>query len=728
MLDVAVRWYALACTIALLVAANRPAEAAVVQSFAFRAAKAPHRLELDPTMRDPAWKAGLVPGGTWQNVTTRGPAGQATTAYLLYDDTYLYAGFVAAQSSDPIVATQSTNDVGFGSDDFLALGVDPSGNGSQAYLFETTPRGTRYQQASENVRFRPEWEAAAAVSRGSWSAVMRIPLRVLRIRPGITAWRVGLFRNLAARGEHLSWAYDPTMQDQPSGSWPYFGDVRFWPTVSGVAPTLVASKPKPRIELFALDSAGADRNVYQQANGTFAPERTRYYGVDFSLPLSATINLVGTANPDYSNVEIDQQTIAPQEFERQLVEYRPFFAQGASYVSNPISINFNSPPNEVFYSPSIGPFDSGLKAEGSYGLQSFGVLSFRGFDETTGNTFDDQAFGYRHVLADGTFQYWADGVLAHHSIAGTDSTFEGGAAGRNRASGLQWVINGDAEEGSWVGGAARSLDTRVAVVKPNYQAVLGYADTSPTYDPIDGFTTIADIRGFAGYVNLNGSTPALKNWALFVQADRFRDDSGAVHEADSNVFLNAVFKNGFSINGLGPSTSELRGYNGDFFTGYPSYANPSTVPFNLFNVPVGYRDGTPTPIDAGVQWGSFDGNWQHYYSVTTSRPIGRRYTLGLEYDASYQRSLSEGTSNSQFLRRVSVGFNPSSSMNLTIGLRDVNGLGGFAPQEGLNVAAGLHWRFRNGDLYANYGSPAAYATLDRFVVKYVLRAGGDAGT
>jgi hypothetical protein len=720
------------CTAILITAWSTPrAGAAVSSAFTFAVARAPHRLALDPALSDPAWNAGRVPdNGGWQNVTTRGPAPEKTTAYLLYDDRFLYVAFVAEQRGDPIVGTQTTDDVGFGSDDFVAVGADPSGNGSQAYFFETTPRGIRYEQASENVRFRPVWQSAARVSNGSWSAVMQIPLGVLRVRPGARVWRIGFFRNLAGRGEHLSWAYDPTMQDDSAGSWPSFSDVRFWPAATGIMLTGSLIKPKPRVELFGLGSIGLDRNLYEQANGTFTPERTRTYGLDFSLPVTPTINLVGTANPDFSNVEVDQQTIAPQEFARQLVEYRPFFAQGASYLGvGPISINFNSAPNELFYSPSIGPFDSGLKAEGTFGLQSFEMLWFRGFDETSGNTFDDQAFGFRHALSNGTFSYWFDGVLAHHSIAGTDSTSEAGVSTHNLKSGFEFQFDGASESGSWVpGGSAHSIATRVAVDKPNYQAVFGYANLSPAYDPIDGFTAIADLRGFAGYVNLNGSTPALKNWALFVQGDRFTDATGAVHEADANVFLSATFKNGLSLNGLGPSTSELRGYDGNFFTGYPSYANPSTVPFNLFNVPLGYRDGTPTPIDASAAWGNFGGNRQHFYSVTTSRPLGGRYTLGLEYDASYQRSLTTGMLDSQFLRRISIGVNVSSSLNLTLGLRDISGLGGFSPEQGLNAAAGLHLRLPNGDLYANYGSPSAYRTLNRFIVKYVLRAGGDAGT
>ena len=137
-------------------------------------------------MTDPAWEAGRVPNGDgpWVNVTTRSPALTPTTAYLLYDDTNLYVGFKAVQQGVPLVATQTTNDTGFGTDDFLGIGLDTSGAGAQSYYFETTPRGTRYEQASENVRYRPRWEAAAASGEQGWSAVLIVPLSVLKISGG----------------------------------------------------------------------------------------------------------------------------------------------------------------------------------------------------------------------------------------------------------------------------------------------------------------------------------------------------------------------------------------------------------------------------------------------------------------------------------------------------------------------------------------------------------------
>jgi hypothetical protein len=721
------------------------ARAAVTSTFSFPAARAPHPLALDPSLSDPAWQAGKVPSDTpWANVTTRGAARDATVAYLLYDDKNLYVGFVADQKA-PIVATQTTNDVGFGTDDFVAIGVDTSGAGSQAYLFETTPRGVRYQQATENVRYRPDWQAAAKVQDGQWRAVMIIPLSSMRVRSGATAWRVGFFRGVASTAEHYTWSYDGLMQDQGAGNWPTFNDLRFWPTATSIALAKTSSaRPKPRLEVFALSSSGSDRNDYQQADGTFFPQPTRYYGADLSAPLTSTINLVGTLNPDFSNVEVDQQTIAPQEFERQLVEYRPFFAEGAQYINpNPNGYsNYIGAPNEIFYSPSVGPFDSGMKVEGTYGLQSFGVLTFHGYNEETGETFDDQAFGWKHALQDQSFQYYTDGVFAHHSINGDDDTVEAGFKGRNLHTKFVYDLNVAIEHGSWVPqGTSHSINGFIDEHQNNYEINLGYVDIGPNYNPIDGYTENSDIRGPTGFITFNGTAPGIKSWNIFVVGDRFYDKSGAIHEADSGAYLSAVFHNLFSLDGVGPTVSLLRQYDipanpactgaivgTSSFTGFPCYLAGTDIPYNLMSVPIGYRDGSQSPIDVSANWGSFGGNWTHYYTSTTSRPIGSKFTLGLEYDGTYERDLATGVLESQWLRRVSVGFNINAKTNVSIGLRGINGLGGFVTQPGNNLAFGFHTRTNNGDIYINYGSPAANVTLNRLIAKYVFRVGSDAGT
>ncbi len=735
------------CTAVGLMCFGNGAQGAVPATFSFPVAKAPHPMPLDPSLSDPAWQAGKVPTqGQWENVTTRSAAPHATTAYILYDDRNIYVAFVAEQAGTPIVATQTTNDVGFGTDDFVGVGLDTSGAGSQAYFFEATPRGVRYEQASENARYRPLWQSAAKVDGTQWRAVMIIPLNVLRVRNGSPqTWRIGFFRQLAAVGEHYSWSFDGLMQDSGAGNWPGFYDLRYWPAASGFTVSgSTAARPKPRAEVYALQSFGADRSLFQQNDGAFLEQKARPLGIDVSYPLTSTINFVGTANPDFSNVEIDQQTIAPQEFRRQLTEYRPFFAQGANYLTpapNGYS-NFLGPANEVFYSPSVGPFDRGAKLEGTYGLQSFGAMAFRGFNEVTGDTFEDVAYGWKHALQDQTLQYWTDGVLANHSLAGHDDTIEAGVKGRNLHNALVWGADGAVERGSWVPqGSAHSMNDFADIHRPNWEINVGYVDISPNYNPIDGYTSNSDIRGLQSYLNFVGSTKTIKNWDLNVAGDRFMDRSGAIHESDFGTFLSATLKNGFSLNGAGPTISYLRRYdipaNPDcsgatvgtsFFTGYPCYRNGVNVPFNLMGLPIGYRDGTPKPIDFSANWGIFGNDETHLYTLTTSRPIGSRYSLGLEYDGSFERDRTTGILESQWLRRVSLGVETGTDSNFTISLRDINGLGGFSTQTGLNLAAAFHLRMKNGDLYLNYGTPAAYATLNRFIVKYVIRAGGDAGT
>jgi len=743
--------FALSITCAFALSAA-PVRASVAQTFVFSVARAPRPLPLDPVLADSAWAAGQVPtgNGPWQNVTTRSPAALKTTAYLLYDDKNLYVAFKADQPGVPIVAAQTTNDVGFGSDDFVGIGVDTSGSGSQVYYFETTPRGVRYEQANENARYRPRWSAAAHVDQGSWSAVMIIPLNVIRVpRGGKQTWRFQFVRGVAARGEHLTWVWDPIMQDSAAGTWPVLSpDPRFWPAGNLDLAASAATRPKPRADVYVLGAAGPDRNLVQQPNGTFLPMHTRSYGADLSVPLTPTIRFVGTLNPDFSNVEIDQQTIAPQEFQRQLVEYRPFFAQGAAYINAdssvraPIGTSVQA-PFLVFYSPSVGPFDSGAKVEGTYDSSAFGALTFHGYDTTTNNTFTDSAYGFQHAVPGGAFTYWSDGVFANHSLAGWDNTVENGFEVRNLQNGMIYLGDYSFENGSWVPqGHADLLQLFVDRHKGNTEVNGGYLDVSPNYNPIDGYTPNSDIRGPQFFFNYAGTTPAVKNYTLFFGTDRFLDASGAVHQADLQFFVNAVFKNQFSLDGWGSAVGQLRSYGipagpgcsgpilfTSSFTGYPCYRDGVTSPYNLYQLPVGYRDGTPSPIDVNYSWGPFGPNYVHLFTIVTSRPLARGLSLGLEYDGTYERAFSTGVLDSQWLRRVSLGYNLSSESTLSVGLRDINGRGGFATQIGNNLAVAFHERFRTGnEIFVNYGSPAAGATLNRLIVKYVFHAGADAGT
>src|SRR5579863_7510883 len=171
--------YVAAFALMLSVAAGT-VKAKITASGSYNAVLAQHALGTDAAVADADWSRGkLTDAVPFEDLTTRSAAPLATTAYMLYDARNLYVAFKAEQPGVPIAANQPTNNVGFGLDDFVGIGIDTSGNGTTVYYFETTPRGTRYQQASESSRYSPVWRSAARVDSGAWTAVMTIPLNAL---------------------------------------------------------------------------------------------------------------------------------------------------------------------------------------------------------------------------------------------------------------------------------------------------------------------------------------------------------------------------------------------------------------------------------------------------------------------------------------------------------------------------------------------------------------------
>lgn len=707
-----------------------PADASVNRTLNVPATRAATPPAFDASLSDPEWK-NAVTARSFEDLTTRRPEPLATTAYLLYDATNLYVGFQAEQDGVPIHAEHSTNDVGFGQDDAVGACIDTSGAGSQVYCFETTPRAVRYEQSSESARYAPPWRATARIDGASWSAMLVIPLKDLRAAGGAhRTWRLNFIRVCAGTGDHYTWAYDALMQDGQPPAWPTFTDARFWPALTDLDIATTAARPQPRMEAYGLESTGADRDIFLQPNNQLAPQSVRHAGVDVTYPFTSTIAAVATLNPDFSNVEVDQQTIVPQEFQRNLTEYRPFFAQGAQFFT-PDQVNppggFVAAPDQVFYTPRIGAFDRGMKVEGTFGDQSFGLLDVRGVD-LTDSAFDDSAFGFKHALSDRTFGWYTNGVFAHHGI-GDDSTVDSGLFGRNLSSGFVWGYNQALEDSRFTFAPAQTFafarNGFIDVHKPNYEFFQGYQDISPGYGPLDGFTTIDDSRGPWYAFDFTGATPGLKSWTGFFTGDRFMTRSGTVHAAD--FFGNEdVVTNGLIHANVTLDVSELNDL---------GLTGGKTLPFNEASLTLGYRDGTPTPLDATYGAGNF-GNflggqfttmYLQQFNVAATRPLGARYSLQATYAGTHERSDVVGV-DGQLLRSVAIGDSLGPDAQVTLAYRTINGNGGFAVP-GRNFAAALHTKFRGGsELFVNFGTPAANATLDRLIVKYLLRIGGGAGT
>ena len=99
----------------------------------------------------------------------------------------------------------------------------------------------------------------------------------------------------------------------------------------------------------------------------------------------------------------------------------------------------------------------------------------------------------------------------------------------------------------------------------------------------------------------------------------------------------------------------------------------------------------------------------------------------MTYAGTHERSDTIGV-DGQLLRAAAVSESLGPDTSVTLAYRAINGRGGFA-LPGQNFATAFHTKFKNGsELFVNFGTPAAPTTLDRLIVKYLLRIGGGAGT
>ena len=683
-------------------------------------------LPLDPALVDPRWGQGAL-AGPLMDMGTKAPAAVSTVVSLWYDDRALYVG-IRSEQKTPVVATQATDDVGYGSDDFVGVELDVSGSGQRTYMFAVTPRGTRYAFAAESTRYKPDWNAAATTTPEGWNAVMRIPYSALKLAAdGPQRWKVNLVRNIAATAEHETLAYTALMSYQTLPGWPDIGrEWRYWPTASGVTLTGAVPRPKARAEIYALESTGPNRDAFTVPSGATVHRAPRTTGADVTIPIDATTSFVGAFSPDFSNVEVDQQTIAPQQFRRSFAEYRPFFAQGAPYVNPALQgYQFNLPNELLFYSPSIGPFDRGLKLVGTKGTDAFGALEVRGSDPVTGASFDDVAFGFRHRRPDNTFGYWIDGVSAAHSN-GNDRSWEIGGFGRSLASGLVYSAMHAQETGTFV---TRPRDAQknaafVDIQKPGLEAALVWLDTGPLFSPVDGFTNIADVRGPELSLGLNRSLKRgpVKNAELYLYADRWLDRQGNVHVSDADAYLTVRMRSPLALY-LNDQLGSVRTYEGDFFSGAPhGYRDQNMLAFKTWSAGAGYGEGTRNSLRTDYQAGPFGTFYLNQTTTTFTRAFGPA-SVSVDYAGTREKAYA-GVSDGQWLRRVSLAVPLGRDGNASIAYRDVSGRGGFATP-GRNLAASLRRRFGNGnELFVNYGTPAANTTLDRWIVKYLLRLGG----
>lgn len=651
---------------------------------------------IDGTLDSPVWKSASIVRLTY-NTRNHGAAKEETTVYTLADDGFLYVG-VNARQSIPIRATEHTNGVGLDTDDEFQIDLWPDGTSGFRYKFTSTAIGTHYQYSTENNSFEPEWWSAGRIVPGGYVITMKIPLAVMH-GTGSGEWHVQFIRYMPVTNDAFVWSYGPLQQG--------FNDVNYAGTLNGL-PRLSKLRDKPRIGVYGLGEI-ASRSI----GGS-----TSRAGADLSIPLVSGTSLVGTLHPDYSNVETDQQTIAPTAFTRIFNEVRPFFTQGANFYSYPNGICAGCPGIIEFYTPKIPTPRDGYAIEGQHGLFSYGTLH----TTSSGRTDTAEALNYvspnQHTALN--FQgSIVDQPMTHDAADGVTFT-------ENNLKNFIGFARFGNDSGTNVlaPGQSKRYEAGAELYRPdgaNLTAVL--RKVGLYFNPVDGLVQHPDIAGY----NVNffkpfkySTTARFNELDVNGNFDRYHNNAGALDQADQNIGVSLTTRTLFNFQ-LSSGSSALL---------LPPQS--SLTPITQQGGQVAYNLNSSMPTFVAFNSGRFGPARLDSWARSSTLRVGTRGTVTLEADDTDQYADS-GSRFTEWLERASIAYQSGPDQSLALGVRRIIGTppelispNGF--EDGWNLSAAFHQKVPGGEIYVVYGDASAFSTAPRFIIKYIRYFGADKGT
>ena len=314
---------------------------------------------IDGVLDDACWQDALQATGFTDQRTER-PAKNQSIGRLIYTDKAIYIGLhLYDDMPDKIVARQIKDQTRISGEDWVSFSLDPfhTHQFSDRNFFIVNPLGTKYAHLATGRAEKSEWiglwKAAAQIVQDGWVVEMEIPWQMLDYPDTTKPVRMGInFDRLQQRTSERSWWCNLGVQEfrENDGHW-------------------IDVLPPPRKrELKVLPYLIGGISESETSVGATSRSRREYTaraGADLRYEIAPQLRLIGTANPDFDNIEQAVEGIDFSYGERYVGDRRPFFSEGGNvyHLGN------------LFYSRRIMDMDGGLKLFGKLGKNtSVGTL------------------------------------------------------------------------------------------------------------------------------------------------------------------------------------------------------------------------------------------------------------------------------------------------------------------------------------------------------------------
>ncbi len=302
-------------------------------------------ITLDGILNEQAWKD-AKPLESFLNKwpIDEGMAENQTSVYLTYDNDNLYLASISFQKENDIVVQSLKRDIPDYSynSEVIFIGLDPFNNKLSGFGFFVSAANVQSEcsiirdesRSSCDFNWNTAWESKVSVHPNYWVSEIKIPLKSISYDPENNTWGINILRKDMDLGVWSSWNHIPIAFNIFELG--YYAEMSF-------SDDLMPSKRRIITQPYFSSSINEDTRT----NDTY--DYSTKIGLDSKIPISSSINLDLTLNPDFSTIEVDQQVLNLTRFSIFFPEKRPFFLE-----NNDLFSSFGTYQIRPFFSRQIG--------------------------------------------------------------------------------------------------------------------------------------------------------------------------------------------------------------------------------------------------------------------------------------------------------------------------------------------------------------------------------------
>lgn len=325
------------------------------------------QIEIDGVFDETVWES-LPEYGNFYNYlpTDVGLAKNQTSVKLFHNGEYLYVSAIYKDTTSKTQVSTLKRDVSIAFSDAFVMILDTQNQQQNAYFFAVNSLGNQTDgligRANERYNLSFSWNAvwkSQAIRNGNDKQYeIAIPLKALNYNVENSVFGIQFYvRDI----KNNSWTILKNVKRNYSNF-----DLRF------TEKFIVRELPKGTASRFAITPSITGN--YQKDNLTNAELVTFKPSLDAQYNLTSSLKLDATINPDFSQIDVDQQVTNLSRFSVFFPERRNFFLENSDLFSN-LGVNGVNP----FYSRRIGAnsdIQFGLKLSGNVAPKTrIGVLN-----------------------------------------------------------------------------------------------------------------------------------------------------------------------------------------------------------------------------------------------------------------------------------------------------------------------------------------------------------------